>query len=96
MNSVLKAAVDWSAKALASISLDDAKAAFKTEFTPKAMTFYSVGPVPVATVAASLEKAFGTLAGDAAGYAVEPSPAAHFNGGQKVLLVPEPGASQSA
>jgi zinc protease len=91
-----KAAVDWSAKALASISLDDAKAAFKTEFTPKAVTFYSVGPMPVASVAAGLEKAFGTWADDAAGYAVEPSPAAHFNGGHKVLLVPEPGASQSA
>lgn len=91
-----KAAIDWSAKALASISLDDARSAFKTEFTPKAVTFYSVGPMPVATVAASLEKAFGTWADDAVGYAVEPSPAAHFNDGQKVLLVPEPGASQSA
>jgi zinc protease len=91
-----KAAVDWSAKALASISLDDAKTAFKTEFTPKAVTFYSVGPMPAATVVAGLEKAFGPWADDAAGYAVEPSPAAHFNGGQKVLLVPEPGASQSA
>ena len=66
-----KAAVDWSAKALASISLDEAKAAFKAEFTPKAVTFYSVGPMPVATVAASLEKAFGTWTSDAAGYAVE-------------------------
>ncbi|UVK50864.1 insulinase family protein [Mesorhizobium sp. AR02] len=91
-----KAAVDWSAKALASISLDEAKAAFKAEFTPKAVTFYSVGPMPIATVAAGLEKAFGTWTSDAAGYAVEPSPAAHFSAGQKVLLVPEPGASQSA
>ncbi|ESX79945.1 pitrilysin family protein [Mesorhizobium sp. LSHC414A00] len=91
-----KAAVDWSAKALASISLDEARDAFKAEFTPKAVTFYSVGPMPVATVAASLEKAFGAWTSDTAGYAVEPSPAAHFNGGQKVLLVPEPGASQSA
>ncbi|MFD2058143.1 M16 family metallopeptidase [Mesorhizobium calcicola] len=91
-----KAAIDWSAKALASISLDDARAAFKTEFTPKAVTFYSVGPMPVATVAAGLEKAFGAWADDAAGYAAEPSPAARFNGGRKVLLVPEPGASQSA
>ncbi|WP_210164036.1 pitrilysin family protein [Mesorhizobium sp. L103C120A0] len=91
-----KAAVDWSAKALTSISLDEARDAFKAEFTPKAVTFYSVGPMPVATVAASLEKAFGAWTSDTAGYAVEPSPAAHFNGGQKVLLVPEPGASQSA
>jgi zinc protease len=91
-----KAAIDWSAKALASISLDDAKTAFKAVFTPKSVTFYSVGPVPVETVAASLEKAFGAWSSDAAGYAPEASPAAHFNGGQKVLLVPEPGASQSA
>ena len=60
------------------------------------MTFYSVGPMPVATVAASLEKAFGAWTSDAAGYAVEQAPAAHFVGDQKVLLVPEPGASQSA
>lgn len=91
-----KADVDWSAKALASISLDEAKAAFKAEFTPKAVTFYSVGPMPVATIAAGLEKAFGAWTSDAPGYAVEASPAARFNGGQKVLLVPEPGASQSA
>lgn len=91
-----KAAIDWSATALASISLDDAKAAFKAVFTPKSVTFYSVGPVPVETVAASLEKAFGAWSSDAAGYAAEASPSAHFNGGQKVLLVPEPGASQSA
>ncbi len=91
-----KAAVDWSAKALASISLDEAKAAFKAEFTPKAVTFYSVGPMPVATVAAGLEKAFGAWTSDATGFAVEQAPAAHFGGGQKVLLVPEPGASQSA
>ncbi|WP_167334870.1 M16 family metallopeptidase [Mesorhizobium loti] len=91
-----KAAVDWSAKALASISLDEAKAAFKAEFTPKAVTFYSVGPMPVAAVAAGLEKAVGTWKSDTTGYAVEPSPAAHFKTGQKVLLVPEPGASQSA
>ncbi|TPM36977.1 pitrilysin family protein [Mesorhizobium sp. B2-3-4] len=90
-----KANVDWSAKALASISLDDAKAAFRAEFTPKAVTFYSVGPMPVAEIAAGLQKAFGTWTGDAAGYAVEPSPAAHFSG-HRVLLVPEPGASQSA
>lgn len=91
-----KAAVDWSARALASISLDEARAAFKAEFTPKTVTFYSVGPMPVATVAAGLEKAFGRWTSAAAGYAVEASPAAHFKGGQKVLLVPEPGASQSA
>ncbi|UVK40801.1 insulinase family protein [Mesorhizobium sp. AR10] len=91
-----KAAIDWSAKALASISLDEAKAAFKAVFTPKAVTFYSVGPVPVKTVAAGLEKTFGAWTGGAAAFAAEPSPAAHFNSGQKVLLVPEPGASQSA
>ncbi|CCV16036.1 pitrilysin family protein [Mesorhizobium sp. STM 4661] len=91
-----KAGIDWSAKALASITLDEAKAAFKAVFTPKAVTFYSVGPVSAQTVAASLEKAFGAWAGDAVGLAVEPSPPALFTGGQKVLLVPEPGASQSA
>jgi zinc protease len=91
-----KAAIDWSAKALASISIDEAKAALKAVFTPKAVTFYSVGPLPVETVVAGLEKAFGAWVGDAAGYGGEPSPAAHFDSGQKVLLVPEPGASQSA
>jgi predicted Zn-dependent peptidase len=87
---------DWSARALASITLDDAKAAFGKAFTPDSTTFYSVGPAPVATVAASLEKAFGDWKADASGYAPQPSPPAAFAAGRTVLLVPEPGASQSA
>ena len=50
----------------------------------------------VDAVAAGLEKSFGGWRDDTAGYAGEEPQPASFAAGQKVLLVPEPGASQSA
>ena len=62
-----------------SISPDEAKTAFPRPSSRDHVTFYSVGPLPVEAVAASLEKAFGGWTSDAAGYAPEAWPAAHFN-----------------
>ena len=91
-----KAAMDWSAETLRAMTLDDARAAYATLFRPAGITFYSVGPEPVETVKAELEKAFGDWkeAGDT--FTPEGWPPATLPAGRKVLLVPEPGASQSA
>lgn len=91
-----KAGIDWSAEAVRSITLEEARAAFGQEFTPGTVTFYSVGPVPVDQVRAGLDAVFGGWSAQAEGFAAEPSPPASFPQGRKVLLVPEPGASQSA
>ena len=90
-----EAGPDWSFKATRSISLEDARAAFRETFRPSEVTFYSVGPLPIEAVKASLERAFGGWNDGAAGYVAQKSPPAAF-AGRAVLLVPEPGASQSA
>ncbi|MER2632709.1 MAG: insulinase family protein, partial [Rhizobiaceae bacterium] len=87
---------NWTAQSIARITLDDAKAAFAALFQPAAVTIYSVGPLPLDTVRASLEKTFGGWEGKGPGLGAKPHPAAGFPAGRTVLLLPEPGASQSA
>lgn len=87
---------DWSLKALKAMSLDDAKAAYHRLFQPSSTTFYSVGAQSVGEVVAALEKAFATWEDDGAGFVADPFPSPDFGTGRKVLLVPEPGAAQSA
>ena len=91
-----RAGNDWSMRSVGSITLEEAKAAFARAFVPQSVTFHSVGPQSAAEVAASLEKAFGGWKAEGAGYAPVASGSARFDGGRKVMLVPEPGASQSA
>jgi zinc protease len=87
---------DWSFAALDAISLDDARAAFQRVFVPAGVSFLSVGPQPAAEVAASLDKAFGDWSGPAeAVIAIGRNPA-RFPDHRRILLVPEPGASQTA
>jgi predicted Zn-dependent peptidase len=91
-----KAGRDWSFAAFNSITREEAKAAFGKLFKPRTTTFLSVGPMPVEAVAAGLEKAFGNWRDDGEGYVAEAAEPVSFPAGRKVLLVPEPGASQSA
>ncbi len=87
---------DWSFAALDAISLDDARAAFHRVFVPAGVSFLSVGPQPAAEVAASLDKAFGDWSSPAeAVIAIGRNPA-RFPDHRRILLVPEPGASQTA
>lgn len=89
-------AIDNSIVSTKSVTREDAMAVFARVFSPKTVTFYSVGPVPLADVVAALEASFGSWTSDA-----EPLPAplprsVTIPAGGKVLLVPEPGASQSS
>ncbi|CAG0988303.1 zinc protease [Rhizobiaceae bacterium] len=87
---------DWSFEALDAISLDDARAAFHRLFVPAGLSFISVGPQPAAEVVASLDKAFGDWIDPAAAVpAIGRKPTA-FPNRRRILLVPEPGASQTA
>ncbi len=91
-----KPAIDWSLKALKAMTRDDAKAAYRRLFQPSSTTFYSVGAQPIGDVVAALEKAFAGWTGEGARFVADPTPSPDFAAGRKVLVVPEPGASQSA
>lgn len=80
---------------IAAISRDDAKAAYQALFTPNAMTFYTAGALPIETVTAALETAFGNWHSDAPGLPPKPHAEAEFPAGRKLILVPDPGASQA-
>lgn len=89
-------AIDSSVASTSAVTRDDALAIYRRVFSPRTVTFYSVGPVPLDAVVAALEATFGNWQSDA-----EPLPPAQqrpvtIPHGRRVLLVPEPGATQSA
>jgi len=79
-------------------SLDRAETAafFRQLFAPGSATIYSVGPMPVAEVAAALEPTFGSWVSDAQPLVPRLRPAAAFPDARQVLFLAKPGASQSA
>jgi len=85
----------WIADQVAAMTLDEAKSAYQRLFQPSAVTFVSVGPLPLEEVRAGLDKAFAGWADKEPGFTPTPTPPLAFSGRQ-VLVVPEPGASQSA
>lgn len=87
---------DWSLDALKAMTLDDAKRTFHKLFQPKSTVFYSVGSQPIEAVVAGLEKTFATWKDDEPGFEARAFPSPVFPAQRKVLLVPEPGASQAA
>lgn len=87
---------NWTAQSIARVTLDDVKAAFGALFQPAAVTVYSVGPLPIDTVRVSVEKALGGWTSTGQGLGSRAHPAAQFPAGRSVLLLAEPGASQSA
>lgn len=87
---------EWSLEALRAMRLDDAKTAYKSTFQPSNTVFYSVGAQPIAEVVAALEMVFGDWQDDAPAFVSEQFPSPAFPAGRKVIVVPEPGASQSA
>lgn len=87
---------DWSLPALKAMSLDDAKAIYRNLFQPSTTTFYSVGSQSIEDVVVALDKAFAGWKDTSPGFAAKEFPSPAFPAGRKVILVPEPGASQSA
>jgi zinc protease len=90
------AAIDRSIESVASIAREEAQALHLRLFNPSSTTFYSIGSVSLAAVAAALEESFGDWT-----TAVPPLPRvllrpATFPARPRVLLAPEPGTSQTA
>lgn len=88
-------AARWIAANLAGMTLDEARATYQRLFQPASVTFVSVGPQPVDTIRTVLEQAFEDWADSQQGFEPVTQEALEFSGRQ-VLVVPEPGASQSA
>lgn len=89
-------AIDKSLRSVRALKLDDIKVIFPRLFTPANTQLISIGPVPLETVVAQLEKQFGGWTSDAVPLVSEPRPPVVFPATPKVLVVPEPGASQSS
>src|SRR5690606_13807598 len=68
---------------------------FHALFVPDGLTFYSVGAPSVGEVAAALEQSFGDWRSATVPMPQRQRPSAAFVPGQRVVLVPKPGASQS-
>jgi zinc protease len=89
--------VDWSSDSVRSITLAEAKQAYETMFAPSHVTILSVGPMSIDDVKAGLEKGgFGDWVDAVAGYSAKTLPSAELPTKRRVLLLPEPGASQTA
>ncbi len=86
---------DWSEQSVRAIGRDDAKAAFARMFAPSATSFVSVGPMTIDDVAGALEKEFGNWTGGN-GFEQRVLTLAQLPTGRRVVLIPEPGASQTA
>ncbi len=89
-------AIDNSIASTRAVTREDAMAIYRRVFSPETVTFYSVGPVPLADVVAALESAFGGWRSDAVPLPAPPPRQVTIRSGRRVLLVPEPGAAQSA
>jgi zinc protease len=89
-------AIDRSIKSVKNVTLDDARSIFTRVFTPANVTFYSVGPTPVAEIVAALESRFGDWTSNAEPLVSAPREPATFPETAKILFVPQPAASQGA
>lgn len=87
---------DWSLAALQSMTIDDARTIYRQLFQPSTTTFYSVGSQSIEDVTAALNSTFSTWKDDASAFTAKEFPSPDFGTGRRVILVPEPGASQSA
>lgn len=86
---------DPSVRSVRDLTGEEAKELYASLFVPSGITFYSVGPTPMADVVAALEAGFGDWQSDAVPIAARQRTAAAFPAGQRVLFVPKPGATQS-
>ncbi|MGD9915949.1 MAG: M16 family metallopeptidase [Rhizobiaceae bacterium] len=88
---------DWSNDSFQSITLDETRALYEQIFAPGSTTLLSVGPMTLDEVKAGLEKsALGKWDDKAAGEPKRDVPAAALPAKRRILMLPEPGASQTA
>lgn len=100
LDTILPATADapaprWIADSVEAMTLDEAKAAYYRLFQPGATRFVSVGPMGIDEVVAVLEKAFSGWEVYERGFERRKRRPSDFGAGRRVLVVPEPGASQS-
>ena len=86
----------WTAEAVASIELEEARDVYRRLFQPSRTTFISVGPLEAEAVVAALEAAFAGWSDTEAGFEAKPGRPLAFEPGRSVIVVPEPGAAQSS
>src|SRR5690606_231647 len=89
-------AIDRSLASVRSITRMEAAAFYAGTFSPGAVTFLSVGPQPISDLVRTLEQNFGDWQPEAEAVPAVVREPASFPPGMRILLVPEPGASQSA
>jgi zinc protease len=89
-------AVDRSIASVKNVTLEDARSIFPRLFAPTNVTFYSIGPTPLAEIVAALESGFGDWTSDAEPLVTAPREPATFPDEAKILFVPQPAASQGA
>src|SRR5690606_23948243 len=91
-----EAAIDRSIASVRSVTREDARAAYARIFTPTGVTYSSVGPRQLAEVVAALEARLSDWTAGAEPFPPVVHRPAEFPDTTRVLLVPEPGASQSS
>ncbi len=80
---------------ISGLTVEDARAAYARLFVPGAMTFYSVGPMPLEAVTEAFERGFGKWMAEGEGVAPTAQPPAVFEDGMKVLVIPNAAGSQA-
>jgi predicted Zn-dependent peptidase len=91
-----KGAIDRSIASVEKLQLTDAKALFGQLFNPGNVTLYSVGSAKLDDVVAALERELGDWASTLPPLPDEGQLTTSFPAKPRVLLVPEPGASQAS
>ncbi|MCC0038758.1 MAG: insulinase family protein [Brucellaceae bacterium] len=86
---------NWDMDLLRQMTVEEARQVYAQLFQPQTTTFYSVGPSSLDELVTALEGAFGDWAKTGDGFKSLPAQPATFEPGRNVLVVPEPGASQS-
>ncbi|MCO5070513.1 MAG: insulinase family protein [Rhizobiaceae bacterium] len=88
--------LDWSLASLKAMKLEDARSIYHQLWQPSKTEFYSVGSQSIEEVVSALDKVFSGWTDDGPGFVAKDVQSPVFGTGRKVILVPEPGASQAA
>lgn len=87
---------NWDLELLREMTLDEARDAYAFMFQPHRTTFISIGDATAEDIATAISSAFDGWTRTADGFDARPPQPAVFQPGRRVMVIPEPGASQSA
>ena len=83
-----RGALDATPESVASLTLDEIKAMYGRQFTPRTAAIYTVGPNGIESVLPAIEAAFGTWQNDSAGVPMLKHPPAVVPDGLQVFIKP--------